>query len=437
MKKIKEIFKPYGLRARFAISLSISAILCIILFLILYSICDYSLTNYYEKSEVSDSLIKNELKSLQNYINDNNISSSELQQLKNWEQKNPVTLLELYADNKCIYSSLYDITDNETYYDGNLYEYEGHTFSINLQDAKTTAVLYFDFTYRYYMIGTIASFVIAFTVFVFVFLRSNQKLINYICRLNEEVQILEGGNLNYQVSVEGNNEITDLANSMNRMRETFWQQMETEQSLYRANKRLVTQMSHDLRTPLTGIMLYLEILRSHKYKSDKELQDYLEKIYSKANQMKQMSDHLFEYSLIETSEKKNNPQNMQIAFGEIINNFKDELSARGFWVISDIEWSSCYVNVNGEFLQRIFDNVISNILKYADRSEKITISTVDTGESCGFSVMNTCSVSNNQSEGNGIGIESIRTMMQQMGGTCTAKHTESCFEITLLFPIQM
>lgn len=437
MKKIKEIFKPYGLRARFAISLSISAILCIILFLILYSICDYSLTNHYEKSEVSDSLIKNELKSLQNYINDNNISSSELQQLKNWEQKNPVTLLELYADNKCIYSSLYDITDNETYYDGNLYEDEGHTFSINLQDAKTTAVLYFDFTYRYYMIGTIASFVIAFTVFIFVFLRSNQKLINYIRRLNEEVQILEGGNLNYQVSVEGNNEITDLANSMNRMRETFWQQMETEQSLYRANKRLVTQMSHDLRTPLTGIMLYLEILRSHKYKSDKELQDYLEKIYSKANQMKQMSDHLFEYSLIETSEKKNNPQNMQIAFGEIINNFKDELSARGFWVISDIEWSSCYVNVNGEFLQRIFDNVISNILKYADRSEKITISTVDTGESCGFSVMNTCSVSNNQSEGNGIGIESIRTMMQQMGGTCTAKHTESCFEITLLFPIQM
>ncbi len=435
MKKIKEFFKPYGLRARFAISLSISAILCIILFLILYSICDYSLTNHYEKSEVSDSLIKNELKSLQNYINDNNISSSELQQLKNWEQKSPVTLLELYADNKCIYSSLYDITDNETYYDGN--RYEGHTFSINLQDTKTTAVLYFDFTYRYYMIGTIASFVIAFTVFVFVFLRSNQKLINYICRLNEEVQILEGGNLNYQVSVEGNNEITDLANSMNRMRETFWQQMETEQSLYRANKRLVTQMSHDLRTPLTGIMLYLEILRSHKYKSDKELQDYLEKIYSKANQMKQMSDHLFEYSLIETSEKKNNPQNMQIAFGEIINNFKDELSARGFWVILDIEWSSCYVNVNGEFLQRIFDNVISNILKYADRSEKVTISTVDTGESCGFSVMNTCSVSNNQSEGNGIGIESIRTMMQQMGGTCTAKHTESCFEITLLFPIQM
>ena len=435
MKKIKEFFKPYGLRARFAISLSISAILCIILFLILYSICDYSLTNHYEKSEVSDSLIKNELKSLQNYINDNNISSSELQQLKNWEQKNPVTLLELYADNKCIYSSLYNITDNETYYDGN--RYEGHTFSINLQDAKTTAVLYFDFTYRYYMIGTIASFVIAFTVFVFVFLRSNQKLINYICRLNEEVQILEGGNLNYQVSVEGNNEITDLANSVNRMRETFWQQMETEQSLYRANKRLVTQMSHDLRTPLTGIMLYLEILRSHKYTSDKELQNYLEKIYSKANQMKQMSDHLFEYSLIETSEKKNNPQNMQIVFGEIINNFKDELSARGFCVVSDIEWSSCYVNVNGEFLQRIFDNVISNILKYADRSEKVTISTVDTGEFCGFSVTNTCSVFDNQSEGNGIGIESIRTMMQQMGGTCTAKHTESCFEITLLFPIQM
>ncbi len=45
--------------------------------------------------------------------------------------------------------------------------------------------------------------------------------IRYICRLNEEVQILEGGNLEYQVSVEGNDEITDLAKSMNRMKESF------------------------------------------------------------------------------------------------------------------------------------------------------------------------------------------------------------------------
>ena len=153
--------------------------------------------------------------------------------------------------------------------------------------------------------------------------------------------------------------------------------------------------------------------------------------------MKQMSDHLFEYSLIETSDKNNLPQNMQIAFSEIISSSKDELSARGFWVISDIEWSSCYINVNGEFIQRIFDNLVSNILKYADRSAKVIICTLETDGFCGFSVTNTCSVSNGQTEGNGIGIESIQNMMRQMGGTCTVRHTEKCFEITLLFPVQM
>ena len=117
------------------------------------------------------------------------------------------------------------------------------------------------------------------------------------------MQILEGGNLEYEVSVEGNDELTDLANSMNRMRLSFQQQMENEQQLYLANRKLITEMSHDLRTPLTGIMLYLEILRSHRYTTEEELQDYLEKIAAKAHHMKVISDHLFEYSLEHTAEK--------------------------------------------------------------------------------------------------------------------------------------
>ena len=71
---------------------------------------------------------------------------------------------------------------------------------------------------------------------------------------------------------------------------------------------------------------------------------------------------------------------------------------------------------------------------YAEPAAEIIISTIETAWSCGFSVMNTCSVSGCQTESNGIGIESIRTMMRQMNGSCTVEQTETAFEITLLFP---
>ena len=433
MKQRKRVFEPYGLRARFALSLGVSLLLCGLLFFVLYNASDYYLTNYFERSLFLESHIQKQGESLQEYISKNGISSKDLQQLKKWEYRQPLILLELYSDGKCLYSSFYDVPDQELRYDETVGN-EDHIISVQLSDTEAIAVLYSDFTYQYYVLGTALSAVLALVLFILLFLRSNRKLIRYICRLNEEVQILEGGNLEYQVSVEGNDEITDLARSMNRMKESFQQQMETEQNLHQANRRLVTEMSHDLRTPLTGMMLYLEILKSHRYTTEEELQDYLEKIDAKAHHMKQLSDHLFEYSLSDTTEERTEPQQMREAFAKIINHLIDDLSAHGFAGVSELTWASCYVDVNREYLRRIFENIASNAVKYAEPAAEILISTIETAQSCGFSVMNTCSVSGSQTESNGIGIESIRTMMRQMNGSCTVEQTETAFEITLLFP---
>ncbi len=435
MRLKERVFNPYGLRARFALSLGLSVLICGILFLALYSTSDYFLTNYFAQSDFMRTHIQKQGEALQEYIAGNNLSSRDLAQLKKWEYRQPVILLELYSDEKCIYSSFYDLPDAEIRYDS-ASENKDHLISIRLADMDVTAVLYSDFTYRYYVLGTAVSAAIALALFIILFVRSNRNLIRYICRLNEEVQILEGGNLEYQMSVEGNDELTDLARSMNRMRESFLQQMETEQTLHRANRRLVTEMSHDLRTPLTGMMLYLEILRSHRYSSDEELQEYLDKLDAKAHHMKQLSDHLFEYSLSETPERKREPEKMQDAFSDPVNSFRTELAAHGFSVLSEIVWAPCFVDVNDEFIRRIFDNIASNAVKYADSSAEIVLCTVDTDQFCGFSVINTCSSSDQPAESSGIGIESIRTMMRQMNGSCTVEQTETAFEITLLFPKQ-
>ena len=135
-------------------------------------------------------------------------------------------------------------------------------------------------------------------------------------------------------------------------------------------------------------------------------------------------------------EAKAEPKLMRDAFSKVTDRFREDLTAQGFRVVSELTWAPCYIDVNDEYLRRIFENIASNVLKYAEPSADVLISTLDSSGSCGFSVMNTCAVSDSRVESNWIGIESIRTMMGQMNGSCTVEQTDTAYEITLLFPKQ-
>lgn len=435
MKREKKFTKPYGLKARFLIFMAISALICIAAFYVLFNVFDLALDSYFSHSKFREKHIDLQGESLQAYIDENDISSKDLSKLKNWELKQPVIMLELYSESECIYSSFYDmysIRNNQIEYAVLIEEME-NSVDIQLKDEKVWALIYSDFTYKYYVMGTNLALIIAIVLFIIMFTLSNRKLIRYVQRLNEEVQILEGGNLEYQVTVEGNDEVTDLARSMNRMSNSLQHQIEAEQQIYKANRKLITEMSHDLRTPLTGIMLYMEILRSHRYETDEELHEYLDKISAKLNQMKDISDHLFEYTLKKPSESLVESVNVKDAFETIMKNLVEELSIRGYKSVAELPWTDCEVKVNSIYSHRVFNNVLSNISKYANPDEEIRIDYMETDGYCGFSIMNACKAECGLMESTGIGISSIKTMMEEMEGVCTVEHAETFFEITLLF----
>lgn len=436
MKMIERLVKPYGLKARFGISLLISGILCGLLFIGLYNLSEYVLTYYFEESPFESMRIELQVENLQEFIAENEISSENIEELKKWEKLQPVSFMEIYAGNRCIYSSFKRKgSQSAAYYQrDNLVRDHSTEADILLADTEAKAFLSSNFTYQYYIWSTFFIFALSLILFIALFLRSNGKLIHYISKLNDEVQILEGGNLDYQVTVQGHDEITDLAESMNRMKESFREQMETEQMLHQANRRLVTEMSHDLRTPLTGILLYLEILRSGRYENEAQMKDYLEKIDQKAHHMKLLSDHLFEYSLEGLPDRQEEPVTMEQAFKKPIENLIADLQTNGFSAVSELEWEPCFVQVTPSSVQRIFENIASNVRKYAANEAEVRISSFCTDAYLGISVMNLCLPEPEPGESNRIGIESIRTRMQEMGGSCTVEQTESVFEMTLLFP---
>ena len=80
-----------------------------------------------------------------------------------------------------------------------------------------------------------------------------RRKILYVNQLSRDIEILEGGNLEYEVHVQGKDEISDLAAGLNAMKVSFKNQIEEVECLTRTNQEKVTENSHDLRTPLTTV----------------------------------------------------------------------------------------------------------------------------------------------------------------------------------------
>lgn len=177
------------------------------------------------------------------------------------------------------------------------YEWEAY-YDIRFSDGGAEVTLFGFYEFRFMQIALFTALGLSFFIFFLIVMLGIRKSMRYIRLLGKEIGILEGGNLDYQVTIQGRDELADLAKGLDCMRQAFQAQTEHEREITQTNQRMVTEMSHDLRTPLTSIMLYTELLRQHKYDSPEKQAEYLEKIDRKARQMKQLSDRLFEYSLI-------------------------------------------------------------------------------------------------------------------------------------------
>ena len=93
------------------------------------------------------------------------------------------------------------------------------------------------------------------------FLLHCRRIVRYVVQLSEEIQAMEGGDLDHPITIRGSDEITTLASCLDSMRVTLRQQQEEEAQASAKVKNLITEMSHDLRTPLTTLLLYTEYVR--------------------------------------------------------------------------------------------------------------------------------------------------------------------------------
>ena len=420
-------------------------ILCGGLFVVLNATVESVLENYLLSSDVLDTVIEERVNDLQDYVTENQVSATDSQALSQWMRGKPLTLMEIYRSNVLVYSSYasyslavegddftWTATEGE---ETPTYDWISY-YSVEFSDGWGDVVLYSNDLYRYSTYATIAEVILCAVLFLAGFLIAFQRTVSYMRQISLEIQAMEGGDLNQPVTVRGDNDLTALAESLDAMRLAFRAQRERESSTYAANQALISQMSHDLRTPLTTLLIYTEILRYGKYQGEAQLRGYLDKIDEKAQQIKQLAENLLEYSL--ASQKRAVEMEPPAPAAEIFRPLLQEtatfLEQYGYAFHWDLDFGEGRVAVHTPYLRRILDNLSSNILKYASLQEPISI---QAREQEGVLALSFCNGLKDRDEpaGTCVGLSSVEAMMEKMGGSSHAEQTGAAFQITLLFPL--
>ena len=258
------------------------------------------------------------------------------------------------------------------------YAYEHGFYLMDLSDGAVMIALNDFSEFYYYNVSASLNFVISLLVFVFVMLLRIRKIINRIKRLQSDVAVVSYSDMNHQITIDGNNDVAKLAANVETMRIAILDNLRKEKEARDANTELITSLSHDIRTPLTVILGYLEMMKD-KAASD-EMREYISVTEQTAMRLKLLSDDMFKYFLTYGNTQDNinlEEYNANTLLSQMLSEHLVLLYEKGYEISLDKgdidDDNKTSVITDADNLMRIFDNIFSNIHKYADNSEPIRI----------------------------------------------------------------
>lgn len=433
----------------------------VLVFLTLQISSDFLLDRYLERSGYYAAHEEKYVQSLQDFVRDRHLTSSDLESLNEWGQQQGDVFFQIY-DNDHLLAQYYS-RDSRSFKEaaslGFLEWIEPLPLAFSNQTCQV--LIFGDYYYKPFRYMNIVSILAAFSVFLIIFLTGIRKRTRYIRLLRDEIEILGGGDLSYEITIQGNDELSDLADNLNQMRQALKHYIEEEVKLTEDRKKIVTRLSHDIRTPLTSMRLFADLLRQDRYRDEAQRDHYLERIQENAANLSDMAEELFRAaSEQDQAEPEKQPvisaKAGQSVFSsplptedtsaedaplvQYLADAAEALQLSGFMVreiYTAPDPAALSVPMDRSSFVRVLDNITSNILQYADPAEPVQISLEleqDGALAMGFS--NKVSLTRKENRrGTGIGLRNVRELMGQAGGTVEINTEAGAFQIMLCFPL--
>lgn len=269
-----------------------------------------------------------------------------------------------------------------------------------------------------------------------------------------ELHYIAQGHLEHRIPFRVNGNQQHVITSVNALVDTITQAMQEERASEKSKDELITNVSHDLRTPLTSIIGYLGLIEDHQYQSEEDIVKYSHIAYDKAKQMKNLVEDLFEYTKVQ---QHGAPVNlMTVDLGQLLEqvgaSFELEANKKGMAINVTCEPSPLSITADPEKLGRLFSNLVANALKYGHGAsyihltakqlgEKVVITVADDGEKIPAESVKHLferfyrveSSRNKATGGTGLGLAIVQSIVELHHGSVTARSDdqETAFVVTL------
>ena len=216
------------------------------------------------------------------------------------------------------------------------------------------------------------SFLVIFLFFFFLFLRG---IVRYMFTLADGLMFIAGGDLGYRVPLSRQDELGHVARNINMMAERLQSMMERERQLEASKLELITSVSHDLRTPLTSLIGYLNLLNEDDYRDPDEHRRYIRNAYNKSLQLKKLIDDLFEYTRLTGGSVTLSLRTVDLGelVGQLIVEFEPLAQEQSLAIRIVKDPRPIQAQIDVEKFVRAFENLLMNALKFSLKPGEITV----------------------------------------------------------------
>ena len=314
------------------------------------------------------------------------------------------------------------------------------------------------FPYYYGIAGVsvmITCFITSFLIMGIILLIPINRRIKYLNYISKSVTNIKTQKYLNPIEIKGRDEIAQLAEDINTMSERLKENYEKEKKQEETKNELIIAVSHDLKTPLTSIIGYLELLNKDKEVFTKEQQEFLRIAYEKSENLKKLIEELFEYTKLSNNYMKLNkvPYNIAILVNQIVGEHVLFLSEKNINVEIECNNNELICEIDIQKFIRVIENLVQNAEKYSRRNStfkvimweernKIKLSFINEGDTISkedlvkiFDEMYRIDKSRNaEVEGSGLGLTISKKIIQLHDGVIWAECSGNIIKFNIELP---
>ena len=430
----------HGLRGELLRTILLAIAVSLLLYHGLQPVTKTVLQSYYTGSDFLQTKTDAVGTLIQQNVAQSGISSHQVRRISDWYAASDQPggcILRVEKDGVVIYdSALNNVEYYRTYSQASKTLDESaylRTYPLEFADGSATLYAYGYFDFAVDEAVRTAEFWLCLLLGIGIVLWAVWKKLNYMETLEQSIRVLEGGQLDYRVPVRGTDELAQMAQSLNEMSASLRQQMEQVQQAQQQRYELVTSLSHDLRTPLTAQLGYLELLAEHRYQTPQQHDDYLNKCMRSCQNVIELSNGLFRIASGEAPRREPRLEALDApeVFLQVFAEKLALLEEQG-WQIQypDSSCPVCTLRLDVDALCRIADNLISNLQKYADPAQPVRFEIAAEENRLCVSLSNAVRTVP-QGDSHGVGLKNVAALMEHLHGesACTSKNGIFCVSL--------